>query len=327
MSFMSILSVPFGYVLPFIIALTIIVFIHELGHFLVARWCGVKVEIFSIGFGREIFGWNDRHATHWKVCWLPFGGYVKFEGDANAASLPQATHDPLAQRSPGNFHGKKVWQRALVVAAGPCANFLLAIAIFTGVFAFIGLPMNEARVLNVLPGSAADKAGIKGGDLFTAVDGQKIETFSDDMKFPISSTETKTLNYKQTNIHDFAWFADKRFHILKSNVILPNSKKNVTTWIYFTNVEADLWKNAINYVNNSVYYYSKWNGEYPYETCTAIDGTISAGGGMEYPTITVIGKESSDFSLEDDGRPQLPPGGQGDGPLLRPAHRPHLRVP
>ena len=179
MSFMSILSVPFGYVLPFIIALTIIVFIHELGHFLVARWCGVKVEIFSIGFGREIFGWNDRHATHWKVCWLPFGGYVKFEGDANATSLPQATQDPLAQRSPGNFHGKKVWQRALVVAAGPCANFLLAIAIFTGVFAFIGLPMNEARVLNVLPGSAADKAGIKGGDLFTAVDGQKIETFSD----------------------------------------------------------------------------------------------------------------------------------------------------
>ena len=179
MSFLSILSVPFGYVLPFIVALTIIVFIHELGHFLVARWCGVKVEAFSIGFGSEIFGWNDRQGTHWKVCWLPFGGYVKFEGDANATSLPQATPDPVAERSPGNFHGKKVWQRALVVVAGPLANFLLATAIFTGVFAFIGVPMNEARVEVVLPGSAAEKAGIKGGDLFTAVDGQKIETFND----------------------------------------------------------------------------------------------------------------------------------------------------
>jgi regulator of sigma E protease len=179
MSFMSILSVPFGYVIPFIVALTIIVFIHELGHFLVARWCGVKVEVFSIGFGSEIFGWKDRHGTHWKVCWLPFGGYVKFEGDANAASLPQATPDPAVARSPGNFHGKKVWQRALVVAAGPAANFLLAIFIFTGVFALVGLPMNEARVASVLPGSAAARAGIQGGDLFTAIDGQRIDTFSD----------------------------------------------------------------------------------------------------------------------------------------------------
>jgi regulator of sigma E protease len=179
MSFMSILSLPFAYVLPFVVALTIIVFIHELGHFLVARWCGVKVEVFSIGFGREIFGWDDRLGTHWKLCWLPFGGYVKFEGDANATSLPQTPVEPDTARAPGNFHGKKVWQRTLVVAAGPFANFLLAIAIFTGVFAFIGLPMNEARVESVLAGSAAEKAGIKGGDLFTAIDGQKIETFSD----------------------------------------------------------------------------------------------------------------------------------------------------
>ena len=179
MSFLSILSVPFGYVIPFIVALTIIVFIHELGHFLVARWCGVKVEVFSIGFGSEIFGWKDRLGTHWKVCWLPFGGYVKFEGDANAASLQATPADPAAQRAAGNFHGKAVWQRALVVVAGPLANFLLAIAIFTVVFAVIGLPMNEARVERVLPGTAAEKAGIKSGDLFTAVDGQKIETFSD----------------------------------------------------------------------------------------------------------------------------------------------------
>ncbi len=179
MTFMSILAMPFGYVIPFIVALTIIVFIHELGHFLVARWCGVKVEAFSIGFGREIFGWNDKQGTHWKVCWLPLGGYVKFEGDANAASLPQATPDPSAIRSAGNFHGKPIWRRAAVVAAGPIANFILAIAIFAFIFAFIGIPMNESRVEKVMPGSAAERAGIKDGDLITAVDGNKIATFGE----------------------------------------------------------------------------------------------------------------------------------------------------
>jgi len=179
MSFMSILSTPFAYLLPFIVALTIIVFIHELGHFLVARWCGVKVEVFSIGFGSEIVGWMDKYGTRWKLCWLPFGGYVKFEGDANPASFPQGAPNPEVERSAGNFHGKKVWQRAVVVAAGPFANFILAVVIFTGVFALVGLPMNEARVESVVPGSAAEKAGIKGGDLFTAIDGQGIDTFSD----------------------------------------------------------------------------------------------------------------------------------------------------
>ncbi len=178
MGFLSILSLPFAYVVPFIIALTIIVFIHELGHFLVARWCGVRVEAFSIGFGKEIFGWDDRHGTHWKVCWLPLGGYVKFEGDANPASMPSAS-DATEVRGPGDFHGKKLWQRALVVAAGPFANFLLAIVLFTMVFAFIGVPMNEARVEKVLPGSAAEKAGIQKGDLFTAADGHRIGSFRD----------------------------------------------------------------------------------------------------------------------------------------------------
>ena len=100
------------YALPFLVALTIIVFIHELGHFLVARWCGVDVEAFSIGFGREIFGWNDRHGTRWKVAWIPLGGYVRFRGDANAASMPDAEALERAKQEPGNFHGKPVWQRA-----------------------------------------------------------------------------------------------------------------------------------------------------------------------------------------------------------------------
>lgn len=182
MDFLNFVHMPFGYLLPFIAALTIIVFIHELGHFLVARWCGVAVEVFSIGFGREIFGWNDRHGTRWKVCWLPLGGYVKFEGDANPTSLPQAAPDAGMIRTAGNFHGKPVWKRAAVVAAGPIANFLLSIVIFAGVFAFVGMPMNEPRVGNVQPGSAAEKAGIKSGDVIAAIDGAKIETFGDIVK-------------------------------------------------------------------------------------------------------------------------------------------------
>ncbi|HQY72352.1 MAG TPA: RIP metalloprotease RseP [Aestuariivirga sp.] len=182
MDFLNFVHMPFGYLLPFIAALTIIVFIHELGHFLVARWCGVAVEVFSIGFGREIFGWNDRHGTRWKVCWLPLGGYVKFEGDANPTSLPQASPEAGTIRTAGNFHGKPVWKRAAVVAAGPIANFLLSIVIFASVFAFVGMPMNEPRVGTVQPGSAAEKAGITSGDLIAAIDGVKIETFGDIVK-------------------------------------------------------------------------------------------------------------------------------------------------
>jgi regulator of sigma E protease len=182
MEFLDYLHLPFGYLLPFIAALTIIVFFHELGHFLVARLCGVTVEIFSIGFGREIFGWNDKHGTRWKVCWLPFGGYVKFEGDANPTSFPQAEPESELTRTAGNFHGKPVWKRAAVVVAGPIANFILSILIFASVFAFAGIPVNEPRVGEVQPGSAAEKAGIKIGDLIAAIDGTKIETFSDIVK-------------------------------------------------------------------------------------------------------------------------------------------------
>ena len=182
MDFLSYLPMPFGYLVPFIAALTIIVFIHELGHFLVARWCGVAVEVFSIGFGREIFGWHDKHGTRWKVCWLPFGGYVKFEGDANPTSFPQAEPESEVTRTVGNFHGKPVWKRAAVVAAGPIANFILSILIFASVFAFVGIPMNEPRVGEVQPGSAAKKAGIKSGDIVAAIDGNKIETFADIVK-------------------------------------------------------------------------------------------------------------------------------------------------
>jgi hypothetical protein len=122
-------------------------------------------------------------------------------------------------------------------------------------------------------------------------------TFPKD-KFPPSDQKTKTLRYRQSQVHDFAWFADKRYNVLKGEVVLPHSKRKVTTWVMFTNGEAPLWKNSIPYVNDAVYYYSLWNGDYPYNHVTAVDGALSAGGGMEYPNITVIGKSDNAMVLE-----------------------------
>jgi len=119
-----------------------------------------------------------------------------------------------------------------------------------------------------------------------------------DMTFPKSSDTTKTLHYHQEKVHDFAWFADKRYHVLKGEVELPHSKKKVTTWTMFTNNEAYLWKKSIEYMNDAIYYYSLWNGDYPYQQATAVDGALSAGGGMEYPNVTIIGESGTDFGLE-----------------------------
>jgi regulator of sigma E protease len=182
MDILSILHLPattiITYAIPFLVALTLIVFVHEYGHFKIARLCGVKVDTFAIGFGRELWGRNDRHGTRWKIGWLPLGGYVKFAGDANAASLPQAASSDHPPRA-GDFPTKPLWQRALVVAAGPVANFLLAIAIFAASYALIGLPASEPRVDGVIVGGAADKAGIKSGDFIRAINGARIDRFQD----------------------------------------------------------------------------------------------------------------------------------------------------
>ncbi|MFL6814011.1 MAG: M50 family metallopeptidase, partial [Bradyrhizobium sp.] len=170
-----------GYIIPFLFVLTIVVFFHELGHFLVARWAGVKVLTFSLGFGPELVGFNDRHGTRWKISAVPLGGYVKFFGDENESSVPSS--ESLAKMSQeereGSFHHKKVGPRAAIVAAGPIANFLLAIVIFTGLFTFLGKPSTTARVDQVEAGSAAAAAGFQVGDVVTAIDGTAIGAFAD----------------------------------------------------------------------------------------------------------------------------------------------------
>jgi regulator of sigma E protease len=163
----------------FLVVVTIVVFFHELGHFLVARACGVGIKTFSIGFGGEIFGWNDRHGTHWKVAWLPLGGYVEFLGDAGAASTPDRT--AIAAMSESDrakaFHLKPLLQRALVVAAGPIANFLLAIVVFTGLYAIYGVKTLSTVVGAVVTHSPAEEAGILPGDKIVAVNGRQVRMF------------------------------------------------------------------------------------------------------------------------------------------------------
>jgi regulator of sigma E protease len=170
-----------GYVIPFLFVLTIVVFFHELGHFLIARWCGVRVLTFSIGFGPELFGFNDRHRTRWKVSAIPLGGYVKFFGDENAASVPDAAtiNQMTEEERRVSFFFKPVRQRAAIVAAGPIANFILAIVIFAAVFTLYGKQATPARVETIQPASAAEAAGFKPGDLIVTINGRKIDTFTD----------------------------------------------------------------------------------------------------------------------------------------------------
>ena len=176
---MSFQAIPFGMVgfsiVAYFLALIIIVFIHEFGHFYVGRLCGVTIETFSVGFGREIYGFNDKYGTRWKFCWLPLGGFVKFKGDANAASLPSVVADP----TPGSLQAASLWHRAAIVAAGPIANFILAIVIFAAAFMFVGTPINPPRIDDVTAEGAAKAAGLQIGDLIQSVDGKSIHSFID----------------------------------------------------------------------------------------------------------------------------------------------------
>lgn len=169
------------YVLSFALVISVIVFVHEFGHFIVARWVGVKVEVFSIGFGRELIGRTDKRGTRWKLSLWPLGGYVKMFGDAGAASTAdnKALKKMTAAQKKLSFHHKPLWAKAAVVAAGPIANFLLAIAVFTYFIFTVGLTSTQPVIGSVIKQSPAAVAGLRAGDRILRVDNKKINTFND----------------------------------------------------------------------------------------------------------------------------------------------------
>ncbi|RVC58968.1 RIP metalloprotease RseP [Mesorhizobium sp. M00.F.Ca.ET.038.03.1.1] len=171
-----------GTLVPFLFVLTVVVFVHEMGHYLIGRWCGIGVKAFSIGFGPELVGFNDRRGTRWKLCAIPLGGYVKFVGDMNATSSQPSAEEieslTEAEREVA-FHTQPIWKRAATVVAGPLFNFLLTIAVFAVLFSLYGRPVLEPTVAQVTAGSPAEKAGIQPGDRFVKVDGSKVGTFAD----------------------------------------------------------------------------------------------------------------------------------------------------
>lgn len=171
----------FGYSFAaFLFLLTVLVFVHEMGHFLLARRHGVRVEVFSIGFGPEIFGWMDRHGTRWKFSWIPLGGYVKMFGDADVTSVGEIDTDTMTEAERAqSFHGKRLGQRAAIVFAGPAINYFFAVLIWALLFVTVGETFTPAEISAVHPDSAAARAGLKVGDVFVRIDGAAVERFED----------------------------------------------------------------------------------------------------------------------------------------------------
>lgn len=174
-----------GTIVPFLFVLTVVVFVHEMGHYLVGRWCGIGVRTFSIGFGPELVGFNDRNGTRWKLSAIPLGGYVSFVGDVSVSSQrsDEAVESLTEDERSVAFHLQPIWKRALTVFAGPAFNFILTVVVFTVMFALYGRFVSEPTVAEVRPDSPAAAAGFQPGDRFVSVDGVAVETFGDVQRY------------------------------------------------------------------------------------------------------------------------------------------------
>ena len=252
-----------SYIIPFIVLILIVVFIHEYGHYYFAKKYGVGVTDFSIGFGQEIFGWNDKSGTRWKICWIPLGGYVKFFGDRNVYS--QSDHREILEKYSEEeqqklFTLKPLYQRSLIVFGGPLANFLLAIVIFFSVYTFVGKDFTPAVINEVQKDSPAMVGGLKQNDIILEIDGNKVESIMDVSKYITMSTD-EIIDFKVKRSYDEI--------ILNIKPEMVNTEDNLGNSIKkrIVGIKLGAYNNEINHVKlgpaqailhavNEVYYVS-----------------------------------------------------------------------
>ncbi len=282
-----------SYIIPFLVLILVVVFIHEYGHYYFAKRYGVGVTDFSIGFGKEIFGWNDKSGTRWKVCVIPLGGYVKFFGDRNVYS--QADNDKIIKEYSKEdqdklFVLKPLYQRALIVFGGPLANFLLAILIFFSVYTFVGKDFTPAVINEVQKDSPAMVAGLKDNDIVVSIDGNEVTSIMDVSKYIMMSTD-EIINFT-VNRYD----QDITFRV-KPNIVdgednLGNkiSKRMVGIKLGAYNNEVNHVKlgpaKALFYAVNEVYYVSTSSLKYIGSMITGNGDTSQLGGPIRIAKIS-----------------------------------------
>ena len=282
-----------SYILPFIALIVVVVFIHEYGHYYFAKRYGVGVTDFSIGFGKEIFGWNDKSGTRWKVCVIPLGGYVKFFGDRNVYS--QADNDKIIKEYSKEdqdklFVLKPLYQRALIVFGGPLANFLLAILIFFSVYTFFGKDFTPAVINEVQKDSPAMVAGLKDNDIVVSIDGNEVTSIMDVSKYIMMSTD-EFINFTVNRFDQDLNFRVKP-NIVEGEDNLGNkiSKRMVGIKLGAYNNEVNHVKlgptKALFYAVNEVYYVSTSSLKYIGSMLTGNGDTSQLGGPIRIAKIS-----------------------------------------
>ena len=280
-------------IIPFVVLILVVVFIHEYGHYYFAKKYDVGVTDFSIGFGKEIFGWNDKSGTRWKICWIPLGGYVKFFGDRNVFS--QADQEKVINKYNKEdqeklFVLKPLYQRALIVAAGPLANFLLAIVIFFSIYTFVGKDFTPAVIIEVQKNSPAMEAGFKKDDIIVSIDGNKVNSIMEVSKFITMST---------SEFIDFTVLRSNQELILKVKPNTVVSKDNLGNKINkrMIGIKLGAYNDKINHVRlnpaksiyysiNEVYYVSVSSLKYLGSILTGSGDTSQLGGPIRIAKIT-----------------------------------------
>ena len=265
-------------IIPFIILISVVVFVHEYGHYYYAKKYGVKVTDFSIGFGKELFGWTDKDGTRWKVCLIPLGGYVKFFGDTNAASQPEKLSSFSENEKTHLLATKKLYQRAIIVSAGPIANFVLALVIFSCVYMFFGKDFSVPVIQDVKIDSPADKAGLKKGDQIIKINEQKITSMMEVSQF---------ISLSDTNLIKISVLRDKKEFDFQVQSIVQDSKDNLGN-----NISRKMIGIQIIPLNNEINRQKLGPAKAIYYSLKEIWFTISST--MSYVGKMIIGTEKAD---------------------------------